>query len=549
MRLIKDVFRVFYKSKVLMGIVAFSFVFSGIFVFRYYGKTSIGMVVAQLQQALKLSQYLFAMIVFVSYEYMKRFRAAGMDEASGVSLFGRKQMHLLAAYLLLTVWAMLFTVFLSACVIFSYSYYDIQDVGWEYIVHIVKNMLLNIFLIMELGGLIGLCLSHFQNRIIAYTTMIIVNYLVSLYPERLADQISVASEGKTPIYYFVEIFNIMPLVNTNYAPNYSFGESLLPYRIALILFWCAVLVTGMLFSVRSLRKWTILAVLMSCICISIYVKPASKVIMNSNPENTLAHDQYYYLIQNGIQKSEEADYNISKYKMELSIGFQMEATVTMSVDKSLPCYRMTLYHGYKVKKAWGDGKQRLAVQQEGDYVTVVNNTGKDITQIHLSYAGYSPAYYSNGQGIFLPGYFAYYPRAGFLPLFDDMVWDISECFVDENTEFAVKLNTNQKLYTNLPRKGEWYVGKCDGFTVVSGFYIEKKLNNGNRIVYPYLYGIAVIDEENSEEAAMKAYYNMIEESLDIMEKKNTIVFCVPNVNQLVNQHNGKRQIITRSMAI
>lgn len=549
MKLIKDALRVFYKSKIIVGVVVLTFIFSGIFVLKFYGRTGLGMVVAQLQQALKLSQYLFIVMMFISYEYIKKFRMGGIAEIGRTSHWGKKGKQFFASYFILSLWSISITIFISGCVIFSYAFYEIHDPNGEYIFHIIWNMLLNIFLIMELGALIGSFLSGFQKRIVSYVCMIMVAYLVSPYPERLADQVSISTNGKAPVYYLVELFNIMPLVNTNYTPNYSFGESLLPYRIALIFFWCALVASCILFSVNRLRKWTVFGILIGCVCVWIYSLPSSKVIMDGNPSNTLAHDQYYYLIQRGITKTEDAKFSISKYKMELSIGLQMDANVTMEVDKSLSEYKMTLYHGYKVKEAWSDENQQLEVKQNGDYVTIKNTTGKEIKQICLSYTGCSPAYYSNIQGIFLPGYFAYYPRAGYISLFDEATLDIKECFVDANTEFSVKINTKQKLYTNLEKNGDWYKGKCDGFTLLSGFYMEHNLSNGNRIVYPYLYGIATVDEEQSGEKAMDAYYDMIEKSLDDMGKKNTIVFCVPNVNQLVNQHNGQKQIITRSIAI
>ena len=123
-------------------------------------------------------------------------------------------------------------------------------------------MLLNIFLIMELGLLIGSFLSRFRNRFVPYFTMILAAYLVSPYSEELAGQISQSTDGKSPVYRFVELFNIMPLVYTKFAPNYSFGESLLPYRVALILFWCAAVLTGIFLSVPRIRKWGKLSVQM-----------------------------------------------------------------------------------------------------------------------------------------------------------------------------------------------------------------------------------------------------------------------------------------------
>lgn len=430
----------------------------------------------------------------------------------------------MAAHFILNVWIVILSVIICVCILVSFSFYEIKEPHQKYTMHIIKNILVNISLILELGVMIGIFLSKFKNRIVTYTVMIVITYMVSPYPERIADQISIATQGKTAIYKIVEMFNIMPLVSTNYMPNYAFGESLLPYRIALIMFWMVFVITLILITELKKYRVAIVSVVLTCICVGIYCVPSSKVIMDSNPDNTLAHDQYYYLVQKHKMKEESVDYKISSYKMNIKIGLQMQVELTMDVDKTLSKYKMTLYHGYKVKKAYNDKNIKLKVEQNGDYITVVNQNNEKTKKIHLIYEGYSPAYYANSQGIFLPGYFAYYPRAGFISLFDNETWDISNSFVDSNTYFEVKVNTKQKIFTNLEKKGEKYIGKCDGLTMLSGFYAEKKLSNGNRIIYPYLYGIGVIDKEQSADAAMNDYYSIIEKSLDEMKKTNTTVF-------------------------
>lgn len=70
--------------------------------------------------------------------------------------------------------------------------------------------------------------------------------------------------------------------------------------------------------------------------------PASKVNMNNNPDNTMAHDQYYY--ETGVNKVQrkDANYKITAYNMDLKIRRQLEAKVSMKVNRSLKKYLMTL---------------------------------------------------------------------------------------------------------------------------------------------------------------------------------------------------------------
>lgn len=549
MKLIKDALKIFCRSKILTGISILTLFFSGKYALKYYGSIGFSMAAEQLQHVLKLSLYLFVIAMFISYEYFKKLRPAGIAETVQATPEGKKGRQFLAAFLTLTMYVLVVTIFLTVCAVYAYSFYGIKDSHGEYIRHIILNMLLNIFLIMELGNLTGAFLSGFRGRITAYLAMVLAAWLVSPCPEHMADQVCRSTNGKTPVYHLVELFNILPLVNTKFTPNFSFGESLLPYRVALILFWCAVMGTGILFSSSRTRKWSLLGGLACCLCFLVYSLPSSKVSMNDNPANTLAHDQYYYIAQDGEIRNETADYRISGYRMEFSIGLQMKADVVMDVDRTMPEYKMSLYHGYKVKSAWNQDKNPLPVTQEGDYVTVTNDTGKEITQVRLVYEGSSPAYYSNVQGIFLPGYFAYYPRAGHIPLYDVERYAVSGCFVDRDTDFEVKVNTHQKLYTNLEKDGDWYRGKCDGFTMFAGFYRVQELSNGNRLVYPYIYCLNADETDGTLEESLKEYYKSIEESLDSQGRKNTTVFCGPNVNQTVNRYDGANQIITKSIVI
>ena len=87
-----------------------------------------------------------------------------------------------------------------------------------------------------------------------------------------------------------------------------------------------------------------------------------------------------------------------------------------------------------------------------------------------------------------------------------------------------------------------------GREVITGFYKEKKLADGNTLVYPYLCGW-YYDGIHPEKEAMKEYFSYMEERLKEEKRKNTIVFCVPNVNQLKNIYEGKNQILNRSFVL
>lgn len=539
MKLLRDAKRVFLKSKLLllMTVLIYGYVIN--FLLRFY-KMPLGSdsITASLDQALKLSFYLFLVLLFFSYEYYLKFQKDGADEITRCTKKGRKNQHLISAFCILTIWIILLSAVIAGFVIVEYKYYGIRDTNNEYIIHILKNIFVNFFLILELASCIGLLLSGTRKRIMAYAVMLLIIYAVSPYPERIADAQCMAGNVKHSIYPIVELFNIMPLVNSGFSVNTAFGESVLFYRISLILFWTAVVIL-LLFLVRKCRIRNIVIIMVVCLCFGAgYVMPASKVNMNNNPENTMAHDQYYYETGNKTKK-EKPQYRITDYDMKLKIGRQLKAKVTMTVSKNLREYPMTLYHGYKVRAVSDQNGNPLKYSRETDYLNI--KTNKKAEKITVEYEGASAAYYSNRQGIYLPGDFAYYPRAGYLALYDEEQMAMTSNFVSPDTKFKTIIDYQGKIYTNLDKKGSVYQSVCDGCTIFAGFYKEKKFGDGNRIIYNYL-----SDECYLEPGGFSAILKEDEAELKKMKKSHVTIFVAPNVNQMRNCDIGQNQILLRN---
>ncbi len=159
----------------------------------------------------------------------------------------------------------------------------------------------------------------------------------------------------------------------------------------------------------------------------------------------------------------------------------------------------------------------------------------------MEYVGASAAYYSNRQGIYLPGDFAYYPRAGYLALYDEEQMAMTSNFVSPDTKFKTIIDYQGKIYTNLDKKGSVYQSVCDGCTIFAGFYKEKKFGDGNRIIYNYL-----SDECYLEPGGFSAILKEDEAELKKMKKSHVTIFVAPNVNQMRNCDIGQNQILLRN---
>ena len=544
LRILKNTITVYARSALLLPSTMILYLYSIHFAVQYHGYPLEGSVLtAQLRQVLQLSLYLFVAVVFLSYEFSMKFRHNGMDEVAAGTGLGKKGIPLACVFLTMTLWSLVFTVTLAICAVSGYLHYGIRDPGREYIIHILQNAAVNVFLVMELGILAGLLFSKIRNRIPAYAGMMLIAYLVSPYPERIADAQCMAGNLEHNIFPLVELFGILPSVRTGFDANPAFGESLSPARISLIFFWSAAILFLLCLPVRQRagRLWAGVCVVAAAMCFGSYAAPVSDVKKESKPGRTMAHDQYYYEFPGTARTKKAAGgYEITAYDMDLEIRRVLEADIMMDVDRSMEEYKMTLYHGYRVEGAWDQDGREMDVTQDGDYLSIKAGGG-DVSRIRLSYSGYSAAYYSNSQGIYLPGDFAWYPRAGYIPLHDDEKMAMRSCFVDADTGFRMDISYGGEIHTNL-EEGEdgSYAGTCDGPTILAGFYKEKEFGDGNRLVYCYL------NAECYAEGGLDEICREDEKALEEMGKEGVTIFMVPNVNQMRNRDVGERQILVRN---
>lgn len=255
---------------------------------------------------------------------------------------------------------------------------------------------------------------------------------------------------------------------------------------------------------------SVFSVVLSVICVLLFVSPSSKIVMNSAPNNESMSDQYYYL--SGNTENEKANYFIEKYEMKLKIDRKLNCNITMYPDKNLSEYSFTLYHGYTVKKVTDQNNNKLKFIQNGDYITVYCED--EIISITISYSGSGKGFYSNYQGIYLAGDFPYYPVAGKHPIYTESYNPI----ISENTPyFDISVISDLDAYSNLDEvKDNCFSGYTQAPCIFAGFLTAKEQNNV-RIVYPYLYG----ESDHIDD---------IFEMIDLDKCAGKTVFIEPHVN-------------------
>lgn len=488
--------------------------------------------VQPLENVMTLGIYLFVTMMFISYEYLRKFYNSGVSEV--LQTLDTKNKNTVVAFLVLVLYSFILCVILTLIVIAEFLFFKISDPNHEYIRHIIICIFLNIYLVMQLAIMIGGSLAVLRNRIVIYSIMTMMTLLSSPFAESMAYSIDMSdltnhgSAGEMA-FKFISYFYIIPRFHMKWITRPEFGEPVLLYRVFIILFWSFFFAAIMLI-VRKKKCISIVVSGMLCVMMFVgYSLPASKMDQKLDGYQNGIPDIIYAKSDKYDEQIEPADYEIKEYDMKLDIRSSLKAEIAMTVSKTLDQYHMTLYRKYKISEVKDQEGSKLDFDQSGDYVTVFNRNGSDIKKIIIKMMGNSSDCYANYQGCYLPGFYLYYPRAGFLSVYDTTYGNIKPNFVDANTLFKVEVSPEGKYISNLKKEDNEYIGRCDGFTLLKGFYKEKNLVNGNVLVYPYLDEFVVHDGKKSEEECWKENFDFSSEQLKKDNIKDSMIFMDPDV--------------------
>lgn len=549
MRIFRDSAILLIRSKILLTFMILLFGFVVWEVGSLYGKTKFAATMP-LRNVLTLSIYLFIMMMFLSYEYARKLFHNGVSEAMLATTAGRKRKNYKMVFCMMSIYSSIMSLLVGVIVINEYLYYKISDPNREYVIHIIKNIFLNDFLIMELGIVAGIALAAIRKRMSAYAVMCFLSIAISPYASSMAYMIDLSDVKHTgagrAAFKFLSYFYLMPGIMSKAMPREEVGESVLPYRFFIIGFWLFLFLSFICLTRTRYKKFAAVSIIPCFALFTAYTYPVSRMEQTLDIYLNGVPDQIYVLeSRDFIAKEKPADYKILEYDLNLSIKANLSVTADMKVSKSLEQYRMTLYRQYKVSEAVDQDGHKLEYTQNQDYLDVWNKGGYHITNIIVKYRGSSSSGYANYQGCYLPGYYPYYPRAGYIDLYDKELGDIKPFFVDKDTLFKVKVNPG-KYISNLPKKHGVYQGRCDGFTLVSGFYKIKKFENGNKLVYPYLNEFVIHDRKKSEKECWQETFDFVEESLKKDNIKNSIIFSDTVLTGNIHKAYGEKQIFVCS---
>lgn len=510
-KLLSQVRAIFFRSKEM--IVVLSLFFASIVgaaawqmtraISTLYDDAALG----ALDMPLKFSLASFAVFSFLAFEMSYKLRRYKLDECMNTVAHAKRKIFLAQGVIFVVIILIFFAFFNIWSLLLFVKYRNFNCWHGKFIIQTVLNMLLSHFFVPCCAAAMGMSASLLFRRINGCLGLVLFVLLGSPLSNYLGEMLYEFSRNVSiNIFPLLRLFDIFPPA-LNYQPVYAFGQSVLPYRWLTALFWLllSLFVISLKTGERNRRFRAAPAVFASLALVFLVVSqlPTSRVIVGSDdPKYSMEYGdrQYYYKAYGFYSDDYDADgtnkewarfekeFDVTDYDLEINVGNNLHVRAAITVDKqNLEKYDFTLYHGYKISSVRDGDGNKLRFKQDGDHFTVFNPEKKSLDRIVLKYSGFSTQYYSNLQGLFLPGYFPYYPHSGSLPVYNMGQREIYRFMLDEPTHFKVKVNSSQTVYSGLEQTGKnEFEGKTTGVTLVSGLYdcYEK---DGVKMVYPYLH--------------------------------------------------------------
>lgn len=455
--------------------------------------------------SLRLSPLWFALFLFLSYEFYGQIRMTNLSEV----LTSKMRSSILKSFfqVLLTI----DLIFLFD--IFAYDFIIYLREGISHPLYLIRTIL-TLFLYNVLPVILAIVVSmllYSQKRIVGYALLVIVALVPTMVFERLARGLNIYNE--------YEFFKLFPYLK--FMPNHSFGVPVLPYCWAKVCFLIFILTT--LFVTKEFkgkRKMVGAVICFACAvtCALVYLQPVSKVDMHDSYQ--LSEMGYYRNIR---ESNENSDFEIEKYEMSFSIRNQLNANVKVYIkDVGKSRYDFTLYHGYIIKNVMDKNGKSINFEQEGDYVSVFPNNLND-NVFEFVYSGSNMTFYSNYQGTYLSGGFAYYPKAGRKKVYNYDYQNYNCILDDENTKYLIKIDQLfGKTYSNIHQTSDdGFEGEGNGVTLYSGM-LDVYEDGNIKVVYPYL------ATDMLDDYFLRTETEKFKSRLDA--KESFTIFSIPNMN-------------------
>lgn len=291
---------------------------------------------------------LFLFWIFISFEFMRKAKEMHMEEL--LDAYGRSGKLVYLEQVCVLVFAAAFLAinisvyYIVAC--FSLSVSDLLT-G-----EAIRLLVVNVWC-LSFGAIgIGCVLAKIKKRFWGYVTMLAILFLI--LPNTIDFIGMLQRDYHIPVFFFRDLICLIP-PDMSAVNDTLYGFPTETYRMAAMGFWVVfalLLFTWEFYKNFPKRRFIFIAVLVGLSGLLLYQAEVkgSVLLMKDHPEASLNEIVDYYIKHEA--KDEAADFKITEYNINMTMGKELEAEVIMDLrsPEGMSCYRFTLYHGYKIKE-------------------------------------------------------------------------------------------------------------------------------------------------------------------------------------------------------
>lgn len=466
---------------------------------------------------------LFVFFMVISYEFYSMITRRHLEEIHAVSSRGELRFYACQTVILLILLAV---ALLSIWAWGTASCYYSNILHTPYYTYFLKLLVLYFLMPGIIGCLVGFLLASKLKRRSAYPVIAVLTFVGSPFFSQVPSLFSETLPENVQLF-FHRVFDLFALApyGTDMVVDYGYGLPAETYCLQGFLFLFLLLagIIILLYRKRYVKPfWKIIgvgAICVSLVCGSLSVFDRGSVFLRNmeRPDTTTQFKYKYGKLTNEKGRDEHADFKIESYDMNLKIRNKLKADVTLKLSASEPkeVYDFTLGYIYNVKDVKDENGVSLLFERDADYLLVYPADKSKIPEIHISYEGYSPEFYTNSQGIYLPGFYCWYPMEGCHRILEDdwNTWNMS--FPRSEKKFTVSVDTTHKnVYSNLPQNENGNLtGTADSLTLIAGFYEMHDVSFGDTKVklccniYNYNYSKSVLGKKLGKTQQIIEEYN------------------------------------------
>lgn len=439
----------------------------------------------------RLSYFHFFVIFLLSINYFSMLEKVGLKEVVQIGNMKRIEKNQFSILFFVNTLLVIGLIFYGGITFFALCCRD--GINWRAFWLVMITVLTDYGLVGMAAVYLGNLLSKIPGKKARLLLFLFFNIVIGYPLYWLCDHIISVPRGSVRAM-LLEAVALLPEGLNVTSDGYA-SYPVQPHRIALILTWLSALYSlHQLYYYKKKEETEMIRLIggitITAVMLFVTMQPYTPVKQGQRTQSY--YGQMWEEIGGGVigRRDEAADFNVTAYEMEFSAILNLRAKIHMTVDRQdLLEYRFTLYREYSITDILDQNGNPLSYKRDGDYLSIY--AGEDpVSEIYMEYSGSGAPFVSDLSAIHLPSGFAFYPMAGYHPIYRTYM----EGFTTYNrihlpvaTEFDVTMHTLGPVYSSLERlEGNVFHGTSDGFFLFAGM-VEEDVVDGVTFYYPSVY--------------------------------------------------------------